>query len=336
MFESAGGAKLRYAYWPAPDPDTRSGVVVFFQGRTEFIEKNIYAYRDLLDRNYDVWTLDWRGQGLSDRVLPDKPERGHIDSFDTYLADAEIFIKDIVKLDSIEGAEKILLAHSMGGAIGTLYMMRHPDQFDRAVFSSPMIRLPGDVDNWVIRFGNWAKKSMSPAICAGPFGDIFDDCTWTSEFRNGVDVCALADQASETGLIDREKTEGYSHDIRKIAEIECLITNNRPSVPSLGLGGTTSGWLRQAYQATDRIDQAKADLKTPLLIVGGSQDEIVSNAGQADFCDVGNPSCCRLEIEGAGHELLIESEPFREEFFDAFQSFVSGEATPKTFCTSLR
>lgn len=336
MFEGANGAMLRYAFWPAPNPAERAGVVVFFQGRTEFIEKNIYTYRDLIDRNYEVWTLDWRGQGLSERLLTDEPERGHIDSYDTYLADAEIFLNEIVKLDSIDSPQKILLAHSMGGAIGTLYLMEHDDAFDKAVFSSPMIRLPGGVDNWAVRFGNWAKKSLNPAICAGPLGDITDDCSWTSEFKDGVDVCAIADQAPEEGLINPKKTERYSHDFKKIAEVECLIANNRPSVPSLGLGGTTSGWLRQSYKATDQINKAKADLKTPLLIIGGSQDKIVSNAGQDDFCDVDNPACCRLEIEGAGHELLIESEPFRAEFFDAFRSFVSGDALPEAFCAARR
>src|SRR4051794_35919267 len=67
-FQAPDGAPLRYARWTPPGGG-RAGTVVFFQGRTEFIEKNIYAYKDLLEDGYDVWTLDWRGQGLSHRPL---------------------------------------------------------------------------------------------------------------------------------------------------------------------------------------------------------------------------------------------------------------------------
>lgn len=324
-FKGAGGAGLRYAHWAAPDPETRAGVAVFFSGRTEFIEKNIYAYQELLDRNYDVWTLDWRGQGLSERLLPDEPDKGHIDSYQTYVRDAKIFIDEVVRLDEIEDGKKILLAHSMGGAIGTLYLLQNPDSFDKAVFSSPLIRLPDAVNSGLIRAGNRAKIALAPSACAG----ILTDCLWESEFQAGVDICAIDRGKAGGGLIDPENTERYSHDFQKVAEIECWIANSR----RLGLGGPTSGWLRASYDATDRIMEKKTDLRTPLLIVGGGEDDIVSNAGQREFCDDGNPRCCRLEIADAGHELLIESEPFQNEFFEAFDAFVKDGDAQKAFCS---
>jgi alpha-beta hydrolase superfamily lysophospholipase len=168
------------------------------------------------------------------------------------------------------------------------------------------------------------------------FGDILDDCSWISEFQDGVDPCAIADMEPAQFLLDRNQTERYSHDIRKIAENECWIASSRPAVPSLGLGGTTSGWLRASYDATAWIAAGKADLKTPLLIIGGGNDRIVSNAGQEEFCDVDNPFCCRLELEGAGHELLIEDERYRHAFFDAFRSFVTEASPPEAFCASRR
>lgn len=331
MFNGSDGARLRYAHWPAPDPEVAAGVVVFFQGRTEFIEKNIYTYQDLLKRNYEVWTLDWRGQGKSERMLPDEPEKGHIDSYDTFLADADIFLRDVVGLPELEGAEKILMAHSMGGAIGTLYLMEHPDMFDKAVFSSPMIKLPDRVDNKAIRAGNLVKITASPAACAG----IFTDCSWTSDFKEGTDICAIDDRQPATYLSDPDSTAGYSHDFRKVAEYECLIAESRPLVPSLGLGRVTSGWLRASFEATDKIEANKEALTTPLLIVAGGKDDVVSNPGQAAFCDIDNPSCCRIEIEGAGHEVLIEKEDYRQQFFKAFKAFVASEETPEAFCAGL-
>src|SRR5207248_2868655 len=37
---------------------------------------------------------------------------------------------------------RLLLAHSMGGAIGLLCLRRHPRLFDAAILSSPMVGLP--------------------------------------------------------------------------------------------------------------------------------------------------------------------------------------------------
>ncbi|MGH1483976.1 MAG: alpha/beta fold hydrolase [Geminicoccales bacterium] len=330
MFDGSGGAKLRYAHWSAANPAEREGVVVFFQGRTEFIEKNIYTYRDFVERNYDVWTLDWRGQGMSERLLKDEPDKGHINSFDTYLADAEVFLRDVVKLQGIDDVDKVLVAHSMGGAIGTLYLMEHPEAFDKAVFSSPMTKLPGGVDNRVIRAGNKAKNATTPAACVG----FFSDCSWSSSFKDLVDVCAIVDQSPATHLLDLENTARYSHDYQKIAENECLIGKSRANNPNLGLGGTTSGWLHEAFVATDKISANKGRLQTPLLIVAGGNDDVVSNPGQAEFCDIDNPFCCRIEVEGAGHEVLIEEESLRLQFFDAFDIFVSEQETSESFCAS--
>jgi lysophospholipase len=333
-FTAQDGAKIRYAHWPAPNPKRRAGVVVFFQGRTEFIEKNIYAYQDLLERNFDVWTLDWRGQGLSDRMLPDEPEKGHIDSYATYLADAEFFLRKVVKLDEVRGVPRILVAHSMGGAIGSTYLLRHPGDFDKAVFSAPLIALPDGVDNGWVRAGNRAKITITPSICTGV--NPLNSCLWQSEFQDGVDVCSIADDTAADALIDRETTERFSHDATKVAEIECWIVSSRPAVPSLGLGGPTSGWLRATYEATDWINARKSQLETPLLIVGGGKDLTVSNEGQAAFCDVDNPECCRIEIEGAGHELLIEAPALKEEFYEAFDAFIDTDQQPDAFCEAWR
>ena len=61
------GVSLRFARW-APPPG-RKGTVCLFQGRAEFIEKYFETVRDLRARGFAVATLDWRGQGVSDREL---------------------------------------------------------------------------------------------------------------------------------------------------------------------------------------------------------------------------------------------------------------------------
>src|SRR2546430_7789031 len=85
FFKAGDGASLRYAVWH-PDPGKPVlGTVVHFNGRTEFIERNAETYSDLVSKGWEVWTLDWRGQGLSDRHLDGSDAvRGYIQNFDEY------------------------------------------------------------------------------------------------------------------------------------------------------------------------------------------------------------------------------------------------------------
>jgi lysophospholipase len=60
--------------------------VVLSGGRTEPIEKYYETIRDFMDRGFVVLAHDWRGQGLSQRELPDRL-KGHARGFKAYLDD---------------------------------------------------------------------------------------------------------------------------------------------------------------------------------------------------------------------------------------------------------
>src|SRR6185369_17770496 len=96
----SGSALLRYARWNAPG--RARGTILLLTGRGEFIEK--YATEvvgDLLARGFAVAALDWRGQGLSDRPLPEH-DAGHIDTFATYIADLKLFLDTIVAPGAVQ------------------------------------------------------------------------------------------------------------------------------------------------------------------------------------------------------------------------------------------
>ena len=73
------GVQLRYARW-RPTGRSTQGTVCLFQGRAETIEKYFETISDLRRRGFAVATLDWRGQGGSERQLRN-PRKGHVDSF---------------------------------------------------------------------------------------------------------------------------------------------------------------------------------------------------------------------------------------------------------------
>ena len=127
-FKTPDGVSLRFARW-APPPG-RKGTVCLFQGRSEFIEKYFETVRDLRARGFAVATLDWRGQGLSDRALRN-PRKGYVRNFAQYQIDLETFINEIVLPDC--PPPLFALGQSMGATI--LLRAAHAGHrwFDRTV-----------------------------------------------------------------------------------------------------------------------------------------------------------------------------------------------------------
>jgi lysophospholipase len=113
FLDAGDGARLRYGHWPAIAAKPR-GKVVVLGGRGEFIEK--YATEvvgELLGRGFEVFSMDWRGQGLSQRALAET-EKGHIEDFAVYRDDLHRFLTVVVGA-STDKSPVLLLAHSMGG-----------------------------------------------------------------------------------------------------------------------------------------------------------------------------------------------------------------------------
>jgi lysophospholipase len=326
-FDPAGSkdSVIRFARW-IPITNPAKGVVVHFNGRTEFIERNIYTYKDLLDRGFEVWAFDWRGQGLSKRQISAK-QKHSIDSFDTYVSDATYFIDSVAHIKDSKG-KKILLAHSMGAQIALRYLLSDAGRsvFDYAVFSSPLLRIPDD--RWQVRLGNTLKTWIGLGTqCVFRKSD-----EWKSDFK--VDACNLVKtrSATEAALADIADAKKYSNDWNKLADANCLIESSKDaagqSFPDLRLACPTSDWLHAAFESTDIVMKNSSRLITPALIVRAKPDAAVDNDAQSEFCAAAKIKCVDIEKVGGtqtGHELLIERQPIRERFFAEFDEFVKVE-----------
>jgi len=82
--ETSDGKKLRVAHWTV---EGAKGTVLLFPGRTEYVEKYGITAAELARRGLAVMAIDWRGQGLADRLLPD-PLVGHVETFSDWLFSA--------------------------------------------------------------------------------------------------------------------------------------------------------------------------------------------------------------------------------------------------------
>jgi lysophospholipase len=119
--------------------------LVISSGRTEGYLKYKELSFDLFNLGFNIFLIDHRGQGLSERAL-ENTHKGYVENFQYYVDDLAVFIDNIVNPHCI-GSNQIqkpyLLAHSMGGAIAARYLQDYPDSIQAAVLSSPMLGFNG-------------------------------------------------------------------------------------------------------------------------------------------------------------------------------------------------
>ncbi|NJO38497.1 MAG: alpha/beta hydrolase, partial [Rhizobiales bacterium] len=295
-------------HWPAAEPG-RQGSVLYLNGRTEFIEKTVDACAILGRSGLDVWTVDWRGQGLSTRPLADA-HKGHVTDYQLYLDDLDRFVREVTDLTARRG-RIIMLAHSMGGHIGLRYLHDHPGLFDAAVFSAPMID---------IAVNTAALRWLNAAIVGLGFGERY--APGTGRFRF---VYANPEDPSDNGEIEdyRRRIDAVrilTHDVGKFREIQRLLRAN----PSLTLGGPTAAWLNATFQSINLTwSPGYADaIETPVLMIGGGRDRVVVTARQEALARR-LPNGRFQRIDQAAHELLVECDDVRSAFFQALADFAA-------------
>ena len=113
--KSEDGRKLRTAFWKAKKKKAH-GTVFFLNGHREFIEKYSETFEFLVEKGFNVITLDWRGWGLSDRPFPSRPKVQHISSAAEYQLDLDVVI-GLAKEKNLTTPWH-LVAHSLGCLLG--------------------------------------------------------------------------------------------------------------------------------------------------------------------------------------------------------------------------
>src|SRR5262249_51303337 len=292
VVKTRDGTSIRFARWPPPRD--RKGTVCVFHGRIEFIEKYFEVVRDLNARGFAVATLDWRGQGLSDRMLRD-PRKGHVANFSAYDTDLETFMRQVVLPDC--PPPLFALANSMGATVMLRASAQGPRWFDRMVLCAPMIKLI-----------NIPLLPVMPAVArtlrlAG-FGGSF--------IPGGGPACSAS-----APFLDNPVTSDPIRHARTAAVIE--------AEPALALGAPTIAWADAALRTmADFANPAfPATLRQPMLIVACGRDRLVSTAAIEDFGSrlrVGS----HLVVPGSKHEAMMELDVYRGQFWAAFDAFIPG------------
>ena len=292
MLKTPDGVHLRFARF-AP-PAGRRGTVCILPGRTEWIEKYFETVRDLRNRGFAVAVIDWRGQGLSDRALSDR-YKGYVGSFSQFDTDLETFMHEVVLPDCPPPI--FALAHSMGATI-LLRAIGHGQRwFDRVVLSAPML-------------------GIAFAQSAGIAGGLLRVVRWAG--FGGIYV-----PGRYPGVLDLRPFAGnpLTSDPVRFARSAAILE----AEPALALGGPTVAWADAAFRAMRAMCEPSfpARIRQPILIIAAGRDAIVSNVVTEDFA-LSLRAGSHLVVVGSQHELLMEQDRYRSQFFAAFDAFVPG------------
>jgi lysophospholipase len=273
--------RIRAAIWQGG----ARGWVLLMPGRTEYVEKYGRAARDLLARGWSVVTVDWRGQGLADRVLAD-PMTGHVQDFDEYQRDLDAVLEFARDEAGLTGP-MMLMAHSMGGCIGLRALYRQLG-FRAAVFSAPM---------WGISMAAWLRPvAHVVSHLAGPFGQGHRYAPGTGAKTYVLEVPFEGNVlTTDRAMWDYMRAQMSAH-------------------PEMSLGGPSMVWLKAALRECGALMRLPPP-PVPAVVALGTQEKVVD----VPPVHLRMAGWGRGELElypGCEHEILMEGAAARKRFFD--------------------
>lgn len=283
--------------------NTHNKCLVIASGRSESYLKFKELIYDFFQQGFNVFILDHRGQGLSQRMLSNS-QKGYVRNFDDYADDFHNFVNTIVlpscknKIlrngDDTQTMPLYLLSHSMGGAISVRYLQKYPNIFNAVVLSSPMIAFNnGGLPHWLATTVIKSADKLNQWFGQSPWYFIGQKDYQTANFNDNP----------------------LTNSIPRFQHFMALYQQ----YPEIQLGGVTIHWLAQAISTTKAIFSQLNKLKSPILVIQSGGDSIVDNDAQNKFCTLlhqeNQKSCPNgkpVVIKNAKHELFLESDDFRE------------------------
>lgn len=273
------GVRLRVGVWNA-HADTPKGTLLLFPGRTEYIEKYAPVAGDMAGHGIATMAIDWRGQGIADRLLDD-PLPGHVNDFSDYQQDVAAMLDHARSLDLPQ--PWFVLGHSMGGCIALRTAMDGAP-VKAVAFSGPM-------------WGISASPALRPVM-------------WVLSGLSRVLGFSHRYPPTTTGPVPYPLAEPFeTNGLTRDAAAYQLMRDQFTQRPELKLGAPSLNWLFEALRETRKLAARRApDL--PCLTIMGSEEGIVDQARIKTR--MSNWPGSTLHVEPGGrHELLMEDAATR-------------------------
>ncbi|MEM9582554.1 MAG: alpha/beta hydrolase [Pseudomonadota bacterium] len=292
------GVRIRTGVWSAETD--HKGTVLLFPGRTEFVEKYGQAAAHFQKRGYATVAIDWRGQGLADRLNEDRA-LGHVGAFLDYQKDIAAVLELVEALNLPKPLS--LFAHSMGGCIG-LRALVEGLPVTSAAFTGPMwgISLPGKK-----KLAAWVGSTVAHGL---GFGATIAPGTLPQTYvlANAFDDNMLT---TDPEMFQRMKDQVTAY-------------------PDLALGGPSLSWLNMALHEC-RALRAHPTPNIPCLTYLGTNERIVDPEFIHDRMSRW-PNGELIMIENGEHEVAMEGDAIQKMIFDGCDALYSANrasAEPK-------
>ena len=291
FYKTSDGVNLRIAMW---NETSSKGTILLQSGRTEFIEKYYEVIQEFVNRGFCVALMDWRGQGLSDRVAKDI-RIGHVDNFSDYDSDFEEVIRKIYQ-DSCP-KPWIVMGHSMGGCLVASSAAKNTDLFDAIILCAPMLTLqmPNLIKKLIHVLGFMTKIGLKEKAIARP--EWHEDEGWHENPFTENQVTSDPIRYERTMMLIREHQE-------------------------LAIGGLTMGWVYGALKRTREMISPGwiKKIEQPLLLLNATKDKLVNPNENKKICSQSNTVTIE-DIDGE-HEILMETDLIREQAWNAIDEFL--------------
>lgn len=284
--KSFDGVKIHYRHFKRGF----DRLLVIIPGRTEPTDKYAELVYDLRERDFDFLLIDPRGQGHSERLIPEDIKKGYVKNYSDYVRDLKLI------LDSVKKNYQAItfLGHSMGGAIGLLYEETYPHSFDKMVLSCPMMQMKTQNLNEAaalasLQLLSWVGRDKAYIPGGGPDGV-------SPPFESNRVTSSLARFNMARDIDSRE--------------------------PKLVMASATVGWTLEALKMGRKIFKERSSIDfPPMILFQAEHDEFSHDERQQKFCKE-KKDCELIFMKDSKHEMLQERDEIRDAVLKKIQDFL--------------
>lgn len=223
-FIKVGGVNYHYLEYPGSGPTV---VLLHGFGSSTYTWEGVIPY--LKQKGFHLYALDMKGFGWSD-----KPEGADYSPF--------TLLKEVNALIEALGLKKVIfVGNSLGGGIGTLMALEHPDKIERLVLVDaggypmelPMIislaRVPLAAETLKLFFGRWVIRWN------------ISEVMYADELMTGRQVEAYFDRLRSEGAIDAMIELARAIDFNAFEPY--IARNQEIKIPVLIIWGEEDKWV---------------------------------------------------------------------------------------------
>ena len=286
------GEKNNKIYFQKYKVKNEKGRILISHGFTECIEKYTEIIYYFTREGYSTYIMEHRGHGRSGCLGEKHNTQINIEDFNYYVNDFKLFIDNEVLKDNKK--DLILFSHSMGGAIGVMFLEKYPEYFSKAILSSPMLQIAmGNVPQFL------ARVISKYQVLIGK-GDKF--IIGNMPYESTYDF-VLSSTSNESR---------YSHYYREI------VSNYK-----LQRGGGSYRWLYECLKAIKNILKNKniSKIKADIILFQAGSDNLVGARGIKKFikrCDKAK----LIKFDKSKHEIYLENNDILEKYLDTIFKFL--------------